>query len=899
MKSNKNNKNNKNKQTQTNKRKSTKKPTRSTTAKSSSRVENEQQVGCPKNGSVIDGIIDICVHNNEEYALVTYADKNFDPKWHPTRNLINADHLVEEYRRIEESAARRAAQRNHQEDELSSAHRRLQAQKQEIFGPNKFLTDDLDDQESPKPRKSPKKRCQKRGKSLIVNTSERKKTKLTNNNNKSFVSIQVTTDKQTTPTSLKSKSPTNAIRKNFSDIIVEIKKEPGIDDLPENLFQSSLERGSYSKKKNTYDEQFGLLNNEENESSSFKPSLDTWQNKPKRFKAVHYPSNSLKFNSDIPDVPVKLEEEDDDKFMFTHKITKNQNKFRVLTNKQNQEQRGHMESISEQNVTSIQSELGLVSSKISFDFSTGLEVTTSQQTKSVNLNDDTKQIQPLMEKSNELYQKQLKKQPERKPDLKIISTNLSFDTNSITNLNRNDITTQSSINESHVSLKSEPPQTPNGATQWVGVLLKGNSHYVHISRNVIVKPMGVRCKDTSTLEMISAHRELQLKFMLPQAYAEKLVDADDPFKYPMFSMNALEGHLMSKKNIEDENTLMKWNEITGVIWLDNKGEMCWLVFPNSQRTCTTLAISPRPQEKFIIITKRFSLKDQTFQTLTQLPPVDQLQSPMGSRYFNFNNKISYTTQLVIQSNDYYALPQICKNYSNFAIFGPKENFEVKEMIDACKDLGGNYVQEFLGDDIKLYDINLVLIHVQFLNQINYIPRLIELKRKSYCKFHLFGWDLSSPNPINLEEYFPNGCIVTITPKLLLSWGGDQHTIKGGEWYIKIHPLLRNYLEHTFNKYQNQDADEALSYLEDHFRKKSFTFFDNEELNFLQGSVCDESPFINKLHYMMTRYHNLHTKDLRHVIVIQDESEVDILCLPIQGVERMTLPEFQTIFGPPK
>lgn len=137
------------------------------------------------------------------------------------------------------------------------------------------------------------------------------------------------------------------------------------------------------------------------------------------------------------------------------------------------------------------------------------------------------------------------------------------------------------------------------------------------------------------------------------------------------------------------------------------GELCWFVFSNSQRTCTTLAISPRPQEKFIIIAKRFSSNDQAFQTLTQLPPVDQCQSFIGLKCFG--NEISYATQLVIQSNDYYALPQICKNYSNFAIFGPKDNFEVKEMIEACRDLGGNYVRDFIGDDVKSVDINLVLV----------------------------------------------------------------------------------------------------------------------------------------------------------------------------------------------
>lgn len=75
--------------------------------------------------------------------------------------------------------------------------------------------------------------------------------------------------------------------------------------------------------------------------------------------------------------------------------------------------------------------------------------------------------------------------------------------------------------------------------------------------------------------MIATYRELQIKYMLPQAYAEKLVDAYDPIKYPMFSMNALEGHPISKKSVEDENILMKWNEIVSEFFFLKK--KCFII----------------------------------------------------------------------------------------------------------------------------------------------------------------------------------------------------------------------------------------------------------------------------------------------------------------------------------
>ncbi|CAG8439549.1 3368_t:CDS:2, partial [Acaulospora colombiana] len=171
------------------------------------------------------------------------------------------------------------------------------------------------------------------------------------------------------------------------------------------------------------------------------------------------------------------------------------------------------------------------------------------------------------------------------------------------------------------------------------------------------------------VEMIRNLTQLWMINMLPQAYAERLVDANDPENYPMFTMNAVEHNSTSKKNVEEENTLMKWNEIVGVIWLNKVEKLCWL------RVC---------------------IDDISNSRYTQ--PSDQ---DLLSDFRFLSNETYHAVRLAILSNNYGALPDVCRNASNFAVFGPKDNFEVKEMIDACKGLKVNYDPSFSSDSIDL------------------------------------------------------------------------------------------------------------------------------------------------------------------------------------------------------
>ncbi|CAG8792984.1 4733_t:CDS:2, partial [Cetraspora pellucida] len=101
---------------------------------------------------------------------------------------------------------------------------------------------------------------------------------------------------------------------------------------------------------------------------------------------------------------------------------------------------------------------------------------------------------------------------------------------------------------------------------------------------------------------------------------------------------------------------------------------------------------------------------------------------------------------------------MCKTQPYIGIYGNEKIIEVQEMIATVKALGGIHDKEFENK------IDYVLVHVDKMNQINYIPHLIELKRTK-CKFFQFGWDSMSPDP-KFNEIFPQGGIVTVTPKVL-------------------------------------------------------------------------------------------------------------------------------------
>ncbi|CAG8512138.1 16862_t:CDS:10 [Racocetra fulgida] len=181
-------------------------------------------------------------------------------------------------------------------------------------------------------------------------------------------------------------------------------------------------------------------------------------------------------------------------------------------------------------------------------------------------------------------------------------------------------------------------------TQWTGSLVKGQSAQ-YVGR-VVVRPLKERCDSVDYINTIMNQHKLWMRNVLPQPYAERLVDPKDSIKYPIFLMDFIDdGNDNTRKTIETDLFGMKWNEI--------------------QSDSQTVAITQDP--------------------ITQERLTDDLY---------------YATQASILSNSYFALPELCKNNPRFGVFGPRENFEVREVIEAVKFFGGVHDQDFESPDLN-------------------------------------------------------------------------------------------------------------------------------------------------------------------------------------------------------
>ncbi|CAG8802662.1 2706_t:CDS:2, partial [Dentiscutata erythropus] len=153
------------------------------------------------------------------------------------------------------------------------------------------------------------------------------------------------------------------------------------------------------------------------------------------------------------------------------------------------------------------------------------------------------------------------------------------------------------------------------------------------------------------------------------------------------------------------------------------------------------------------------------------------------------------------------------------------------------------------------------IHYLFEKQIYWIPNLMKLKRLPNCKFFGFGTNPNNIKSWNLEEFFKQGGFVTATAPLFA---------RGENVIFRILTVMNH---------QKQ------------LYKDAFWEF------LLSKNTTDSPPsFLLSLHRTMMRVHSQQWKKYRHFIVLYDESEDLNQDLPIEGVELMTLKEFEKDFG---
>ncbi|CAG8795989.1 14395_t:CDS:2, partial [Racocetra persica] len=159
-------------------------------------------------------------------------------------------------------------------------------------------------------------------------------------------------------------------------------------------------------------------------------------------------------------------------------------------------------------------------------------------------------------------------------------------------------------------------------------------------------------------------------------------------------------------------------------------------------------------------------------------------------------------------------------------------------------------------------------------------------------------------------------IVTITPQVFLSGHysdiiqrvmdvcNKQLMEKNWKWTIKLYSEISTMLDAICNeqKFKNFEYTQNAYYsftsqrFKNHLECKHFELFNDEEVKCIEKLQKQDPTMVKILYYIMTRIHNLNLTEFRHVILIQDDSEIELGVVDVPGVERMLLTDFESTFG---
>ncbi|CAG8435171.1 2364_t:CDS:10 [Diversispora eburnea] len=357
----------------------------------------------------------------------------------------------------------------------------------------------------------------------------------------------------------------------------------------------------------------------------------------------------------------------------------------------------------------------------------------------------------------------------------------------------------------------------------------------------------------------------------------------------------------SLSNLNAEKNFMEWNDIVGVIMID-KNHSCLLIFPNTKKI----------QQKLEKLGLDFSLNDEQlnnkpFFAIHKIISTAIYQNILDTNEFETSKNLKdlnlFNNGFPNISMYHDKLLELCANNKpKFINFSPKINFEKDEIINVMENLGAKY-QTHYSEDVKM-----VLIHVLYEKQINFMPYLMNLKDLTECIFVLY-------KPKDVEVILQHGGFVTITT-LAFSTEKDviervinlfNHQTKlypNSRWEIVLNPYIKEYLAQTSNLQNIYKQNAKLSYLTillckekkyiRYFRPKEFPRIFNSS-KFIT-TLNTPPSMIKSLHFTMIKMHQNNWKTHRHYVVICADNEKEMDPVPIEGVLRLNLREFEMKFG---
>ncbi|CAG8467935.1 8406_t:CDS:10 [Acaulospora morrowiae] len=436
--------------------------------------------------------------------------------------------------------------------------------------------------------------------------------------------------------------------------------------------------------------------------------------------------------------------------------------------------------------------------------------------------------------------------------------------------------------------------TQESVMHWKGFLFKADP--IQNIATVIIRPFPGRCEDHVRLDEIMNKHRLWMKHYITLPYAFELINPNtdenlyliEPIQKPT-----------SIRNINEEYIFMRDNEIAsihfvGVSWLNDEKTRCWLIFPNTSRLIERLKLTTRPIVPYIICEKTLSNSMTIAKEHERIFDHETIQ----------NNPSLRDIETFIWINNYHEIMKICENpgirYMNFAP-DPDRCPEIKEMNNVLDYLGAVYNKDY-NDDIGL-------IHSFYEKQVLFMPNLMELKRLPNCKFRGYGVNPQTRESSNFVEFFPQGGFLTVTTavfvkeqevisRVLAVMKHQNKIYNDSKWELVLNENILGYLAHVATSMETQCLNAKIAYLDlvMHAKANKVRYFTEQEIFKITMEIDEPPTMLLSLHRTMIRIHTMYWKERRHFILIYDSSEDKSNLVPLNGVEQMTLEEFENQFG---
>ncbi|CAI2175076.1 12699_t:CDS:10 [Funneliformis geosporum] len=420
--------------------------------------------------------------------------------------------------------------------------------------------------------------------------------------------------------------------------------------------------------------------------------------------------------------------------------------------------------------------------------------------------------------------------------------------------------------------------------QWNGILLKGKTR--DFVAKVIVKPLKEGSNYKTILDTLEFNNAICMTNAIPLSYALYLVGKGNDELSDIFLMESESG------NLKEEKFLMKFHNLVTFIRLENDyNGLYFFVFGDYRWLCKNLSFDQETTESLLLVAKNVKIK-QGYLFLQQ--PSVQLLDNETNRNANYYKA---KTELVANGyNDF--ITKLCEQKPNFTVYANLKFGEAEGIINVMRAFGANYFPNYYCDNMDL-----VLVHVLMLDQINFMPNLIKLKRQDQCKFFVYGWDFKQQDSIKFEECFISGGILSVTIRALLEEGNGLQRIldiieyqkeKGANWKVLLDPEIK------YNKY-NLDVliNTILNVYEDKYMM-NYSEIDVDYFDILLWKKLKKENETNMSRLYYALLYSYSSKNpinqlQRHCILIAHEEEISYRP-KISGVDVMTLKDFEEIFG---